>query len=509
MPPFLHPTSNATTPLTTYHRELFSSSRHHLGIYHCVAVTARYHLPPALAPAATAQDTETSLLTAVASVVQDQPALRVGILHEGNCKATTFSHVVRVDLRNHVEWRPSAGTSRDEYEAELASTQAWLHDQRWPDIETRPPWRIIVLRPAHGLFPEPHLDITFAYHHSLMDGTAGKEFHEHLLTALRTTTTATTPNPVFELSFPEPPELPSSQEDAICFKNSYTFLARTVWDMIRPASLLPKSPSKTPWTSRPITLSAPYKTRVRPIDLDASALASLLRASRDHETTLTGTLHALILTSLARRLPPSEAGSFASSTPISLRPWLTDAPTRQPLRVLITAHTTAHPPAIVSGLRAAQPSDEAVWQNARRVKADITKRTSRLPADDVAGLLPLIPDLASFWRSKDGKPRDAAWEVSNLGVLRQGGSSSGGDGEQGGDRAWRISRAFFTNGAMIAGPAIGFNAISVEGAGLTVTVTWQEGDVPEDLVEGVRSDVLAFAERWHSTGSFFPPSSPE
>ncbi|KAL6868858.1 putative NRPS-like protein biosynthetic cluster [Amphichorda felina] len=476
--------------------ELYSSTRHHIGIYLCVTITARYQLPANTSIA----DQEAALTAALASVVQDQPLLRVGILKQDTCKPT-FSHVAHINLRNHIEWRSSNAQTSDEYEAEVAATQGWLHDQRWPDIETRPPWKIIVIRPADGVFSRPQLDVMFGYHHALADGTGGKEFHQHLLAALKAQgVTPITGDPAIELSFPEVPELPESLEEVIGFKNTYPFLARTLWDMIAPSFL--KSRKALPWTANPICLTNPYKTRVRPLDLDSDILQSLIAASRDNSTTLTGLLHALILTSLSRRLPADQASSFSSTTPINLRPWL--SPSANPalkakLRALVTTAQTSHPAPVVAALRDPSATDQLIWQSARRLRQDLTQSTATLPVDDVAGLLPLIPDMFAFWRSKEGKPRGATWEVSNLGVLRQAGGGGDGDRDAG---CWSITRSLFTNGAMVAGPAIGLNAISVEGAGLTVAVTWQEGDVEEELVEGVGSDALAFAKRWYETGKF-------
>lgn len=474
--------------ITDQHRELFCSTRHHLGIYRCVAVSARYQLPPSTCAA----NQEASLTAALTSVVKDQPLLRVGILKQDTGKAT-FSHTARINLRNHLEWRSSNAQTTDEYEAELATTQGWVHDQLWPDIEVRPPWRMIAQSPSEGLFTETHVDVLFAFHHALTDGTGGKEFHQHLIAALRAQgTTAITNDSPLELSFPDAPELPEPQEQVIAFKNTSPFLARTAWDMLGPSFLKPRKPR--PWTAKPICLSNPYKTRVHPIYLESAILQSLVKASRDHSTTLTGLLHALILISLSRRLPPSEASSFASSTPISLRPWI--SPKANPafktkLRALVTAHRSHHPSSLVSALRAPSATDDLIWQTSYRVKQELNHRMAKIPVNDIAGLMPLVPDFFDFWTSKEGKPRDTTWEVSNVGALRQG------DGT-----GWKITRAMFTNGAMVAGSSIGFNVASVEGSGLTVSVTWQEGDVPEELVEGVRADVSAFAERWHQAGKF-------
>ena len=430
------------------------------------------------------------MTAALASVVQDQPLLRVGILREDTCKPT-FSHVVHIDLRNHIEWRSSNAQTSEEYGADVATTQGWLNDQLWPDIETRPPWKIIVIRPADGIFSQPHLDVMFGYHHSLADGTGGREFHQHLLAALGGQgATPMTGDPPVELSFPETPELPDALEEVVSFKNTFLYLAGIYFNMALPSFL--KSPR---WTANPIHLSNPYRTRVSTLDLDSGILKSLISASREHSTTLTGLFHALILTSLARRLPADQVSSFASATPINLRPWLStnaNPALKTKLRSLVTSHQAVHPAPIVASLRDLSATDRLIWENARLIKEDLNRHIATIPVNDAAGLLPLIPNMFDFFRSKEGKPRDDTWEISNLGVLRQ----------TGGDSPWRITRALFANGAMVAGPAIGFNAISVEGSGLTVGVSWQEGDIEEELVEGVRSDLLAFATRWYETGKF-------
>ncbi|EQL02546.1 hypothetical protein OCS_01737 [Ophiocordyceps sinensis CO18] len=94
MPPPTEPTP--LRPLSNM--ELFSSSRHHLGLYRCVAITGRY-VPASSSPSPL--DAE-ALYPALAALVEAQPMLRVGILGQGRSRPRPrFSHLARLDLRDH------------------------------------------------------------------------------------------------------------------------------------------------------------------------------------------------------------------------------------------------------------------------------------------------------------------------------------------------------------------------------------------------------------------------
>ncbi|KJZ70903.1 hypothetical protein HIM_09696 [Hirsutella minnesotensis 3608] len=360
----------AASPTSSHpSRENYSSTRHHLGIYRCVVVTCRYRLlsSPRLSP-----PTLDAFAAAVACVVAAQPMLRVGILDQHTSHAARFSHVPRVDLRRHLSWdRLPAGPG---YEARLAERQAWHHDQLWTDIETRPPWRVQVLRPGSdscsGSGPDsaPFYDVLFAFHHALMDGSAGKAFHQHLLAALNLSPSSpsssspsssspsssppSSSSDPYLLSFPDPPTLPEAQEDVIPFTNSIPFLVSTVLRDLGPAIL-------RPW------LMGLRMTRLGVLGPSAS--------------------------------PSSFDTPFAASTPISLRPYLSAAadPALRPLlRNLVTGYTCHFSALQAAALCAAaaptlaQNSDDdaaldaLIWETARRVRRDLAARLATLPADD-------------------------------------------------------------------------------------------------------------------------------
>lgn len=458
-----------------------------MGIYRAVVVSARYQIPEGVDPVP-------AITSALTSVVRDQPMLRVGILDQDTSTAA-FSHLPEIDLRNHLEWRHVEAATPDDYEAELATTQGWLHDQFWPDIETRAPWKILCLRPraAEVATGDKFVDVFFSYHHALTDGSGGREFHQHLLAALQSQADSSAEDVAYMLSFPEAPKLPESQEDAIPFRNSYVFLLRTVWSMLGPSFLKSK---KTPvWGGIKIDFSVPYRTRVKRIDFTAEEVRSFIEASREHNSTLTTAMHGVILSSLAKRVSADEAQSFVCNTPISLRPFMkpsVDPELKTKLRVMVTTHDSAFSQDLLAALRAPDADvDAIVWQTGKRIRGEMKERIATIPADDVAGLVPLISDHHDFWRKKDGTARAATWEISNVGVIP---SRANADASTPG---WRHTKTMFTNGAMVAGAVIGTNVISVEGGVLTVALSWQENAVSEELINGLALDLKDFVLKTH------------
>lgn len=493
-----HPSSSTSL---TPPRELFSSARHHLGIYRCVVVTARYQIPLGTDPIP-------AVTSAVAALVRDQPFLRVGILDEDTA-TPTFSHLTEVDLGKHIEWREADAATPDEYDAEVARTQGWLHDQFFPEMETRSPWKMLCLRPRDAAVQGASnqvVDIFFAYHHALTDGTGGREFHQHLLAALQQqqqqqqlsplpgTQEGAVPSQTL-LSFPEPPHLPEAQEDAIPFRNSYLYLLRTAWTMLAPAFLKPRKPPI--WAGADVDFSTPYVTRIRPLFFSSEQAQRFVAASRSHKSTLTTALHGVILASLVKRLSAKEAQSFLCTTPISLRPWMkegADEAVKGKLRTMVTGHVFTFTPKQLAPFRAPGADvDALIWQNGERIKLDLMKRVATMPADEITSLLPMVPDFIQYWRVKDGIKREATWEISNVGVISAADSSPSSSVNDSSTR-WRHVSAIFTNGAMVAGAGIGVNVISVEGGVLTIAISWQETVVAEELVEGLASDITNFIQ---------------
>ncbi|PHH65055.1 hypothetical protein CDD81_3453 [Ophiocordyceps australis] len=469
------------TPLRSLSNiELFSSTRHSLGIYRSVVITCRYHAPPS-----SPLDQEL-FYSALCTIVSAQPMLRVGIL-DAEDRHACFSHVGRIDLRHHVAFSPldvpahsqTQSALNDSIQTAIATVQGQHHDRLWHDIATTPPWRIHVL-----LHPSPlTYDVVFAFHHALMDGTSGRLFHQQLLAALDAKHPPSSPI----LDFAQPPALPLGQDAAIPSRSSISFLVQSMWKEFAPLCLQTTTPT---WSGIPIDFSLPYHTCILPVTIPAHVLASLLSACRTNGTSLTALLHALVLSSLALNLPHPYA--FAASTPINLRPYLS-TPTPHTLRSLVSGASHLFPQDSVLSFRQASQRDNLVWHHARLIKSQLTDKLKTLPNDDATTLLHYIRNWPAFWSRKDGQPRTDAWEVSNIGPIEQTATS------------WRISNVVFSNGSMVAGPALGINVATVAHGPCIATISWQRGVVPHDLPLSLARDLASYTQCFYKTQAFFDP----
>ncbi|KAG7120322.1 alcohol acetyltransferase FCK4 like protein [Verticillium longisporum] len=427
--------------------EQYSTSRHSLGIYFGVSTTCRYHVPSELG---NTKALRPAIEQAVAQVVLKQPFMRVGITGEDS-KQPNFVHVAVIDLSTQIRWREPI---------EVASADAMLEKQlavqlgtRWPDLDTRPPWKVTVVPLYARDGPLTALDIVPAPVPSL--SSAGL------------------------LTLSEPAVLPPPQEELINFSISWPFFLRTLWKAFGPDFLKAK----------------PNPTNVCLFTLPAATSSALLAAARANATTLTPLYHALTLLSFARRLPATTAPKFVHGSSISARRLVDPAvlDTSSQMAVLVTSLIHPDTAAMTSQFRARHGSDldSLVWQAASTIATSFHDKIASLPRDDVTGLLKWVGDWHAYLRQADGKPHDWTWEVSNLGALKAVG-----------DNGWGVTRAVFAQSALMSGPAMTLNLAGVVGGEISGTMTWQEKTVDAELVERVVSDLAEWSRRLAEEGLY-------
>lgn len=460
-------------------RETFSTSRHSLGFYRSVGQTARYCVPVA---ALQNKTLESVVEHAVAQAILAHPILQVGIKDE-DTKEAYFVYLPTVDLSQIVRWENvGPETDRDEVLCRILGDR---HSTLWPDIAHRPGYEVVVLRrsPTASSKAEKDLtlDIIFAWHHALGDGTSGAIFHRTLLDALN----KPSPLPPFSpsthiITLTRTPLVPP-QESLIKFHISWTFFLKVLWSEFAPSFLC--APTEPIWTGKPVTPDH-NTARVRFITFPAATVSSLIAQTRKKSTTLTPLLHILVLHSLSRHIPEAAGSGFTSTTPISLRRFIPVSGPVNPettMGVIICSDAHHFPSTTVDQLRA-NPSDESqIWSLASTLGTELKAKVASLPADDGVGMLPWVTDFHKRWLDRVGKQRETTWEVSNIGAVDMG---AGGD--------WRVQRMVFSQSQSVAGSAIGVSAVAVRGGELAVTLTWQEGIVEEEVVDGVAGDL----ERW-------------
>ena len=475
----------------TGNSEIYSSSRHALGFYKCVANTCRYSVPLARLRGQAVRDV---LETAVANVVLDTPSLSVGIVGQ-DTSAPRFVQRRSVNLEDHFEYLERANADSDIQDTALIDILEAQHDRSWPGIENRPPWKLTAI--VRGGASEDGLlvlDAVFAVHHAIADGRSTALFHTKLLEELNHAPDPPARPSGHILNIPGARELVSPQEELVRFTTTCSFLVQTLWRELGPAWLQGQRPA-APWTGKSIARE-PCRTKLKLFTVPADAVMGVLAACRANQTTLTPLLHALALASFAGRLPPEEAHAFQSSTPIDLRPVIDGSSqpggNRRLFGVFVTGQAHAFDSSVVAALREGL-SEDGIWRVAADLGRSMKQRVASLPKDDIISMLGYVTDWQKFWLSKLGKPREHTWEVSNIGSMPGGhGESQESAGATGG---WKIQRSTMSQGATVSGAAVSISVAGVTGAEVGIALGWQEGIIETEIVDGVAADLEAWLGR--------------
>ncbi|KAL2269894.1 hypothetical protein VTJ83DRAFT_2078 [Remersonia thermophila] len=466
--------------------EIYSSSRHALGFYKCVANTCQYSV---LRTKLGDRGLHDILETAVANVILATPSLAVGIVGQDG----SHPHFVRlpsIRTEHHIELINTS--RRDTNDSMLLRTLERLHDQPWPEIEQRPPWKLTIIL-DNQLSEDEMLvfDAIFTAHHAIVDGRSTSEFHTRLLNELNGPLTPPSELTNGTLNMARPHDFPPTLEQLIAFSTSWGFLARTLFRELGP-KWLQSGESGSIWTGAAVT-PEPCRTRLRLVIIPAASVPAVLGACRRHNTTLTALLHALILLSLSKNLKPDQAPAFQSSTPIDLRPFVKghsqSGGTESLFGVYVTAQTHCYKSDVVAQLRD-RPSAAEVWTIAATLRKSIRQHLDNIPRDDIMSMLGWVTDWKKFWLSKGGKPRQDTWEVSNIGSM----SPSHEESDEPEQRGWKIQRSIMSQSAMVAGAAIGISVSGVTGCGINLALGWQEGIVEEVIVDALTSDLQTWLD---------------
>lgn len=388
-----------------------------------------------------------------------------------------------IDLSNHIFTTTIACSSAEEYRQLLAEKQADLHNHKFQNVSTIPPWEIIAIRAkstSADFVPEESEEIFLHWHHALFDGVSGRYFHEGLLAAIN----ADAEEGDAAVSFAvKTDKIPLPEEEAVPFTLSTGYMLGVLWNEFGP-SFLKKAPMEF-WAGNNVDLSKPYKTGTMPIDISGDALKSLLTGCRENKTSLTGLLHALLLVAFSKHV--GDASAFSTTTTIGMHPYVKDDAPDCTLRVLTSSYVHPFDVKAVKLFREGA-TDEQIWATAAELRAGLAARLKELPKDDIIPMMKHISDWESWWAKKDGLARANSWEISNLGVFKQEESVK-----------FKITRVFFSNGAMVTGSPMSFNLASVAGGGLTVCVSWDYNALPRELVGRIAQEletlVVSYAER--------------
>ncbi len=416
-----------------------------------------------------------------------------------------FARLPAIDLARCVVWKLREAASEKEGGEggrggeEDDELDAILQEQHNTDFKTEygalPFWRLVILW-DYGT--EMSFTACFIFHHSLGGGATGAIFHTCFRQALDATIS-----------------LPSMMADSssLVTLDSGAQLLQPL-EQLHPLPLNgnPKDyrtqKELKEWFGKPIHV--PLITHYRTLYFSPACTAEFAKRCKESGFTVTCGLTAVLASALFSALP-STVEALTGIIPINLRPWL-NLPAGS-----ANGAMGSFIDAMKVQIRRSQYEDEdadgdqekskfrglrAARHTAEEMKRYLTANASSSgePYTSVA-VFKSIPDIAAVFTSMLGSPRDAAFEISNLGRFESQSQSPRRGHDQGTDTdqetaQWRIGRMTFSRSAVAFGAAITTSVITGPDGGLSVGVCWQDGVVENSVVElvmqkfrqGVQSD---------------------
>ncbi|RMJ15402.1 hypothetical protein CDV36_004940 [Fusarium kuroshium] len=472
--------------------ERYQSALHLLDLYPSTVLTCHYKIPHHLiATPACQQEIQEFWERAVARNILRHPLMQVGQINEDSAEPA-WVRLDIIDLSEHISWR--VVSSSEDYPTIRKKILQEQLSMKFFDLETRPGWRMVVLKRES----DDLMEAILAWNHPHFDGTSAKIFHETMLETLNNTGGSNLPilrNHILE-TVVNKHNLPPPQETAGNYSTSLGYMADTIWEDVKPRLF---GWASTPPTIWPAISPKPYETRFRTLTIDNQMLQDVLVACRAHKTTLTGLLHAIALISLTPQVP-EEVLEVTGSTPLNLRrfiPARSEAfPDLEPDRTVcccVTSTKHKFDKELLDQIRdrIKTTTDDSklatcadiMWDVSARVREELREKLSQGLKNDLVGMMGFVADWREYAKEAQRKPRAATWLVTNLGVL---------DGEDGSDQRadrWSIHRADFLLSADVAGPALTICPVAIKGRDLTINIGWQGGVVDDELGEWLVGDI--------------------
>ncbi|KAI9367050.1 alcohol acetyltransferase [Aspergillus egyptiacus] len=430
--------------------EKISTVRHPLKYYFNVAMSANYTIPdPYTLPLVD------YIYKALETLINRHPVLSAIPLGE-DTEDPYFVRLPEVDLAQPVSFRKRVQSfpEGDEQDSELESVLQEQHNTGF--TAPQPYWRLIIFTDDAN---DKRFTAAFVFHHALGDGTSGKAFHRTFLQALRETASLKPGEAKQVITPPKTPLLPNL-EAIHPLPISLLYLAKIILKELLPFGDDPKL-----WAAAPCQV--PVKTNLRNIVFSAAETSALVKACRNHDTTVTCALQTAIARSIFAHIP-EDYTRIAMAGAISCRSWLKEQISDDEMGVWVQEFAETY-------TRKAVAQQTFPWSEAQRSRQTIQRELKLQSKNSSVGLLRYIKDYRKqLYEPKIGKPRKYACEVSSLGVVKT---------ENAQDAALpQIGRVVFSQSSSATGCAIQLSVVTGVDGCLAVAVSFQEGVVDEGLM---------------------------
>ncbi|THV44789.1 hypothetical protein BGAL_0579g00040 [Botrytis galanthina] len=459
----------------------YYSVRHELGLYRSCAVTSYYSFTPTT-PNATHELTS-RLQHALSKTIEKHPALCYGLLpgSKSHNLPARFKRLPQISW-DHLVSISSLNASGDaqSQERRIGEELGASHEQLFQDQETKPAWNVRVL--LHEMEDETYkVYILFVANHAIADGLSCASFqrtlHEQL--ALATVETVEKSSVQWPYKVTDTIGKPIAIEDAMQISPpGYESFAPNT------APLTDKKEEKV-WAGNFPNMPTieSYKSLVLLVTIPPEKVQRVLETSRRLKITVTGYLHGLITSYLARAVVTNNQLGLKANTPYSLRKFSNLALSEVANHVAFIS--TTWDADLLDKLRRAReesPEEEA-WiasmgsQITQEISTDLQKIEAGCGVPHLRSVAK-IADVESYCLAGMSAERSETYELSNLGVVRMNKVPE--------EHSLKLDGLIFSQCGMVFGAPIGCNVVNLESGPLVISLTWQKGGVEDEVMEGLQ-----------------------
>ncbi|KAG9253418.1 uncharacterized protein F5Z01DRAFT_138670 [Emericellopsis atlantica] len=466
------PSSSLTRSVIQGKLEQISAACHHLGYFNNVGVSAHYQLSsskPGSLTSLTTRDLRHLIYTATRETVRKHRILSAIPVDEGSPE-TYFGGLPSIDLARTIAFHRRSQAVADGGEGEDRELDEVLQDQHNTNFKADegelPFWRLVIL---HNPEDTKAFTVSFIYHHAIGDGVAGVAFHDTFRQSLNAAAIEAEVTSVITVPHRDA-TLPPPLEEVHPLPLNST------------AAAPPTASELTEWMGSAI--STPCRTHWQSLYVAPDASKAFFQACKEKGLSVTSALSSALAHAVFDVLPTTQE-ALTCIIPVDLRPWL-----QLPRGTSTAAMGTYFDAMRVRFTRAESTTD--AWAGAHNVAETLRAyRNNVSPSGEpytAVAAFQGIPDVGVVFESLRGKPRDAALEVTNIGVFPSV-SSENGEADGG---VWKVGKVLLSRSAVVSGAAVTISVATGGNGSMTVGFSWQDGVVESDLVKEVRERVRRF-----------------
>ncbi|CAH0051385.1 unnamed protein product [Clonostachys solani] len=451
--------------------EQVSAACHHLGFFNNVGLSAHYKL----SSSSDAADLRQLVFASVGDVIRKHRILSAIPMNE-DASDTYFSPLSSIDLNQTVSFLKRSQPLGDA-EGEDKVLDSILEVQHNTSFKTEngklPFWRLIILED-----PKVKSEFTacFIYHHAIGDGVSGFVFHNAFHAALEAASFASSD---------------LKAEEIILLDGDITLLPPLEELHPLPSNPNPPAPPEAilkEWTGKPIQV--PCESRWESLSVTPKASTAFFQECKEKGVSVTSSIPSIIAQVLFNALPSTEE-ALTCIIPVSLRPWL-----KIPSDTSIAAIGTYFDAMKVQFIRADMPPhSDSTWVRAGKVSKAINEYLGNVsPSGEpytAVSVFKNLPDLCPIFTSMIGNPRDAAFEVTNIGRFTPG---VGTDTER--NVQWEVGKVMLSRSAVASGAAVTVSVATGGNGSMSIGFSWQNDIVEDGLIHNLIQEVKNYFEKY-------------